>query len=226
MLRRKRDENRLRLLARAVESAGSGVTILEEVSAVVAKAPPDTAPESRDIEPPSDALGSVRRRARLALRYCAPADLIRQAMAGLEAQPDEAAALPIQANGDLPEVLVDREQVAGALKHLLANAVQRAGSLKRVRVRLAQAEALGERGVRTEPFVRVDILFEREEITEEDLGSEAEAARRRPYRREDLASAGQLLQANGGRLVPSPEGEERCLSALIPAASRPPTPPI
>ena len=194
------------------------------VASVVEKAPPEPEPESREIEPPSDALGSVRRRSRLALRYCTPADLINQAMAGLGAEADEAAALPIEATGDLPEVLVDREQVAGALKHLLANAAHRAGSLKRVRVRLTQAEALGERGLRPEPFVRVDILFEREEITEEDLGSEAEA-RRRPYRREDLANAGQLLQANGGRLAPSPEGEERCLSALIPVASRPQTPP-
>lgn len=216
-------------LAEALEREESEAVANDEVgvTSVVEKAPPEPEPEpeSGEIETPSDALGAVRRRSRLALRYCTPADLIRQAMAGLGAEPAEAAALPIEASGELPEVLVDREQVAGALKHLLANAAHRAGSLKRVRVRLAQAEALGERGVRPEPFVRVDILFEREEITEEDLGSEAEAARRRPYRREDLASAGQLLQANGGRLAPSPEGEERCLSALIPVATRPQTPP-
>jgi hypothetical protein len=116
-------------------------------------------------------------------------------------------------------VLVDREQVADALSRLLGNAAQRAGGLKHVRVRLEPAEAVGERGVRPEPFVRVDILFPREEITEEDLSDEG---RRRPHRREDLATAEQLLQANGGRLVPpTQEDEERCLSALIPAGSRP-----
>jgi len=159
-----------------------------------------------------------RRRARLALRYCAPVDLIRQAARPLETTPGESDALTIEAATDLPEVLVDREQVTDALSRLLGNAVQRAGGLKRVHVRLGQAEAMGERGVRPEPFVRVDILFPREEITEEDL---ADDGRRRPHRREDLATAEQLLQANGGRLVPpAREDEERCLSALIPAGSR------
>jgi len=165
----------------------------------------------------AEAGGGGRRRARLALRYGAPADLIRQAARTL----DPAAETPgIDAPPDLPEVLVDREQVAEALARLLANAAHRAGGLPRVRVRLSEAEAMGERGVRPEPFVRVDVLFRREEITEEDLGAD-EAARRRPHRREDLATAEQLLQANGGRLVPAgPETEERCLSALIPAGSR------
>jgi PAS domain S-box-containing protein len=162
-----------------------------------------------------------RRRARLALRYCAPADLIRQAARSLDGEPAGADALAIEAAPDLPEVLVDREQVAEALSRLLGNAAHRAGGLSRVRVRLVQAEAMGERGVRPEPFVRVDILFPREEITEDDLGAEG-AGRRQPHRREDLANAEQLLQANGGRLVPAgPETDERCLSALIPAASRP-----
>jgi PAS domain S-box-containing protein len=179
-------------------------------------------PEADEAHP----VESGRRRARLALRYCAPADLIRQAARGLEKEPGDADALAIEAAADLPEVLVDREQVAEALSRLLGNAAHRAGGLKRVRVRLAQAEAMGERGVRPEPFVRVDVLFPREEITEEDLGAE-EVARRQPHRREDLANAEQLLQANGGRLVPAgPETDERCLSALIPAASRPaPAPP-
>jgi PAS domain S-box-containing protein len=170
---------------------------------------------------------SGRRRARLALRYCTPADLIRQAAQSIEGASGDAAALRIEAAPDLPEVLVDREQVAEALARLLGNAAHRAGGLKRVRVRLAQAEAMGERGVRPEPFVRVDVLFPREEITEEDLGAE-EVARRQPHRREDLANAEQLLQANGGRLVPAgAETDERCLSALIPAASRPaPTPTV
>jgi hypothetical protein len=98
--------------------------------------------------------------------------LIRQAARSLGGEPGDADALAIEAAPDLPEVLVDREQVAEALSRLLGNASHRAGGLKRVRVRLAQAEAMGERGVRPEPFVRVDVLFPREEITEEDLGAE------------------------------------------------------
>jgi hypothetical protein len=85
---------------------------------------------------------------------------------------------------------------------------------------LAETQALGERGVRAEPFVRVDILLPREEITDEDLGSDGESARRLQHRRQDLATAEQLLQANGGRLVPSPpEHDVRSLSALIPMGS-------
>jgi hypothetical protein len=84
---------------------------------------------------------------------------------------------------------------------------------------------VGERGVRPEPFIRVDILFPRDEITEDDIGTDpGVGTRRRAHRREDLATAEQLLQANGGRLVPAPEDtHERCLSALIPAGSRAPT---
>jgi len=188
-----------------------------------------SSPSADEAVPPEEPEGLAgdeigpRRRARLALRYCAPVDLIRQAARPLETTPGESDALTIQAATDLPEVLVDREQVTDALSRLLGNAVQRAGGLKRVHVRLGQAEAMGERGVRPEPFVRVDILFPREEITEEDLSDDG---RRRPHRREDLATAEQLLQANGGRLVPPiGEDEERCLSALIPAGSPSTAPP-
>jgi PAS domain S-box-containing protein len=203
------------------------VAAAEEAAAEEAEAEGEARPAVTDVEsahPGGDEALPVeggRRRARLALRYCTPADLIRQAARSLQGEPGDAEALAIEAATDLPEVLVDREQVAEALSRLLGNAAHRAGGLRRVRVRLAQAEAMGERGVRPEPFVRVDVLFPREEITEEDLGSE-EGARRQPHRREDLANAEQLLQANGGRLVPGgPETDERCLSALIPAASRP-----
>ena len=122
---------------------------------------------------------------------------------------------------DLPEVLVDRDQVADALARLLDNAGRRAGALGRVTVRLAETEALGERGVRPGAFVRVDVLFPREEITEEDLHGDDAAGRRRDHRRADLATAEQLLQANGGRLeFPAPGPDARALSALIPAARR------
>lgn len=174
---------------------------------------------------PGEPTSGARRRARLALRYCAPADLVREAGRSLEAAPGEADALAVAAPDHLPEVLVDREQVAAALARLLGSAAQRAGGLSRVHVRLELAEAMGERGVRPEPFVRVDILFPRQEATGEDAG-EGAAAQRRPHRREDLAAAEQLLQANGGRLVPlSAEAEERSLSALIPLGYPSPAPP-
>jgi hypothetical protein len=112
--------------------------------------------------------------------------------------------------------------VADALARLLGNAAHRAGSLSRVRVELVETEALGERGVRSGAFVRVDILFPREEITEEDFHTDEEKARRREHRRSDLVTAEQLLQANGGRVVNAPPGaSERLLSALIPAARKP-----
>jgi hypothetical protein len=134
------------------------------------------------------------------------------------------ASVPLEAPAGLPEVLVDREQVVEALGRLLGNAAHRAGGPSHLRVRLAEAKAMGERGVRPEPFIRVDILFPRESITEDDIGPDA-GTRRRAHRKEDLATADQLLQANGGRLVPAPESEERCLSALIPAGSRAAAPP-
>jgi PAS domain S-box-containing protein len=169
---------------------------------------------------------ATRRRPHLALRYCRPSELVQLAMHTIA--PDLAGSVPVDAPAGLPEVLVDREQVVEALGRLLGNAAHRAGGASLLRVRLAEAKAMGERGVRPEPFIRVDILFPRESITEDDIGTDPGGpggGRRRAHRREDLATAEQLLQANGGRLVPPPETEERCLSALIPAGSRPTAPP-
>jgi PAS domain S-box-containing protein len=212
-------------LAETLERVEEEETMAVQEESGPPTAPPDEAGPPEEQEGPASEEALPRRRARLALRYCAPVDLIRQAARSLETTPGEGDSLVIGAPPDLPEVLVDREQVSEALSRLLGNAAQRAGGLKRVHVRLEQAEAMGERGVRPEPFVRVDILFPREEITEEDLSDDG---RRRPHRREDLANAEQLLQANGGRLVPpTKEDEERCLSALIPAGSRAaPSPPV
>jgi PAS domain S-box-containing protein len=172
--------------------------------------------------PPLESAAS-RRRPHLALRYCRPSELVQLAMHTIA--PDLAGSVPVEAPAGLPEVLVDREQVVEALGRLLGNAAHRAGGASLLRVRLAEAKAMGERGVRPEPFIRVDILFPREEITEDDISADSGGTRRRAHRKEDLATAEQLLQANGGRLVPAPETEERCLSALIPAGSRPMAPP-
>jgi PAS domain S-box-containing protein len=202
-------------------------------SEVLARAPGSNGPlatiADRGEASPSDDLGpespAARRRPHLALRYCAPGELVQQAMHTLA--PDLPAGVPLEAPVGLPEVLVDRDQVVEALSRLLGNAAHRAGGASKLRVRLVEAKAMGERGVRPEPFIRVDILFPPEEITEDDLGTDPGGTRRRAHRREDLATAEQLLQANGGRLVPPPtETPERCLSALIPAGSRAVTPSV
>src|SRR5262249_15301833 len=150
----------------------------------------------------SGALDPSRRRPGLALRYCAPGDLLRPAAQVVPAErPEDDRALAIDVANPIAEVLVDRDQVAEALARLLGNAVQRAGALHRVRVRLSMTEALGERGVKPVPFVRVDILFPREQITDEDIGGDAEVGSGHWHRRSELVAAEQLLQANGGRLV-------------------------
>jgi PAS domain S-box-containing protein len=163
-----------------------------------------------------------RRRPMLALRYCTVPDLVERALRVLATEfPAGDRPRAIEAPAGLPEVLVDREQLADALARLLGNAAHRAGGIARLRIHLEQTEALGERGVRPGDFVRVDILFPREEITEEDLHGDEAVARRSEHRRSDLATAEQLLQANGGRLQHNaPSDGERSLSALIPAARK------
>jgi PAS domain S-box-containing protein len=178
--------------------------------------------EPVDLDAEEDA-GSNRRRARLALRYCSPRDLVEQAIHNVVPGARPGNGVAVDGPKGLPDVLVDRDQVVEALGHLLANAAHRAGGVERVRIRLGEASAIGERGLRSEPFVRVDVLFPREQITDEDLGADA-AGHRREHRREDLATAEQLLQANGGRLDTTPTApNERCLSALIPSSGRGPS---
>jgi PAS domain S-box-containing protein len=180
----------------------------------------EVATEASDEEGTTGDGAMGRRRPLLALRYCTVSDLVEQATRLVATHfPEVGRPTTIEAPVGLPEVLVDRDQVTDALAHLLGNAGRRAGALERVQVRLAETMALGERGVRPGPFVRVDLVFPREEITEEDLHAEGEGARRRDHRRSDLVTAEQLLQANGGRLeFPAPGPEARALSALIPAA--------
>jgi PAS domain S-box-containing protein len=219
----------------AEEPAPLGAEAEEEVAPVTAVAtpspageadrePPPATPEGEDDASVDSAVG--RRRPHLALRYCAPVELVRQAAQTLaKRSPEGWPEVGIEAPDNLPEVLVDRQQIVEALARLLDNAAHRSLDRARLRVRLAETQALGERGVRAEPFVRVDILLPREEITDEDLGSDGESARRLQHRRQDLATAEQLLQANGGRLVPSPpEHDVRSLSALIPMGSPPEAP--
>ncbi len=168
-------------------------------------------------EPLPDEAEDVRARPAAVPKPCAPSDLVEQALARLAV--DEAGARPgtIDVAPDLPPVLADADQVILALARLLQNAAHRAGHPDRVHLRVFETLAVGERGLRPEPFVRVDILFPREEMTEDDLSPDAESERHRQLRRMDLATADQLLQANGGRLVQQlGDEDQRLLSAFLP----------
>ena len=160
------------------------------------------------------------RRVVLALRYCAPLDLVRL---GLELLAGESGGqvppVRVEPAESLPEVLVDRQQVAEALSQLTASAIQRCGDAARVLVRLTPTEAVGDKGVHPGPSVRIEIVYPRALITELDLGPEAEATGRPPYRHADLASAERLLEANGGRLIrPLREAEQQALTIILRAA--------
>jgi hypothetical protein len=150
---------------------------------------------------------------------CAPADLVETTLARLDVEEAGARPVTVEVAPDLPMVEVDAGQVVSALVRLLQNAAHRAGQPDRVFLRVFETKAVPERGVRPEPFVRMDIVFPREEMTEEDLRSDPETERNRELRRQDAAIAEQLLQANGGRLVQQPMDEDRrLLSVFLPTA--------
>jgi PAS domain S-box-containing protein len=182
--------------------------------------PGTIAPAPAEVEPLADGDGeeaeALRRRPDAVPRPCAPADLVEQALARLE---QEVGARPgtVDVAAELPLVLADADQVVLALARLLQNAVHRAGRPDRVDLRVFETRAVGERGLRPEPFVRVDILFPREEMTEDDLSPDPESERHQQLRRMDIATAEHLLQANGGRMVQQlGDEEQRLLSAFLP----------
>jgi PAS domain S-box-containing protein len=158
-----------------------------------------------------------RHRADSAAKPCAPADLVEQALARLDQEEVGARPGVIDVAPDLPLVLADSDQIVLALARLLQNAAHRAGLPEHVRLHVFETRAVGERGLKPEPFVRVDILFPREEMTEDDLSPDPESERHRQLRRMDIATAEQLLQANGGRLVQQlGDEDQRLLSAFLP----------
>jgi PAS domain S-box-containing protein len=163
---------------------------------------------------------SAGRRVVLALRYCSALDLVRRALDLLASeQGGQVPPVRIEPGDALPELLVDRQQVAEALAQLTASAIHRCGDATRVLVRLSPTEAVGDKGVHPGPSVRIEILYPRALITEMDLRPEAEAAGRPPYRHADLATAERLLEANGGRLIrPLREAEEQALTVILRAA--------
>jgi hypothetical protein len=167
--------------------------------------------------PGDDASVLPRHRPDGGAKPCVPADLIEQALARLEHE--EAGSRPgtIDVAQDLPAVLADPDQVVVALARLLQNAAHRAGRPDAVHLKVFETRAVGEFGHRPAPFVRVDILFPREEMTEDDISADPESERHRQLRRMDIATAEQLLQANGGRLAQQlGDDEQRLLSAFLP----------
>lgn len=148
---------------------------------------------------------------------CAVTDLVQQVLERLDAEDASSRPGTINVAPDLPMVMADAEQIVFALVRLFQNAAHRAGQRERVHVRVFETEAVADRGVRPEPFIRIDVLFPREEMTEEDLSSDAESEQNRQRRRQDISTAEQLLLANGGRLVQQLSDEDqRLLSAFLP----------
>jgi len=177
-----------------------------------AEAPP---PPEAAAEGVSPAEGS--RRVVLALHYAAPADLARAAIETL-ARHDGAdgAFVRLETAGDLPEVLVDRQQVTEALTLLLSSVLERGPDPADVRVRLTRTEAPAGPSGQPAPTARIDISYPAV-ITEHDLGTEPAASPRRSLRRMDLGPAEKLLEANGGRLIRTVAGEPT-LTVLLRAA--------
>jgi PAS domain S-box-containing protein len=193
-------------------------------------------PTAAEAEPPSKVEGTgagapgessdgeagpaeVPRRMLLALRYTAPADLARAAIGALaERQEADGPFVRLETADDVPEVLLDRQQVIEALTILLSNVLDRCTDPAEVRVRLTRADDAGEKGASA--AARIEILYPRLAVTTEpDLVAEAEPAAGRTHRRTDLATAEKLLEANGGRLIrPLRNAREQTLTVILRAA--------
>ena len=157
------------------------------------------------------------RRVQLALHYSSPSDLARRAIDALAREHGASAPfIRLEAPDNVPEVLLDRDQVTEALVILLARTLERCGDPAAVRVRVRRAEPEGAKPGHTPAAVCIDILYPRALITERDLGPEAEAAERHAYRRADLLAADKLIEANGGQLLPPVrDDEEQALTVLL-----------
>ncbi len=209
---------RLRVLGREPESAAA--------SAVATALPPspgdreaqDGARASEAAELPAEPeYPTPARRVQLALHYSSPANLARRAIEALARE--HGAELPfirLEAPDDVPDVLLDRDQVTEALVILLARTLERCGDPAALRMRVRRAEPEGAKPGQPPAAVCIDILYPRALITERDLGPEAEAAERQAYRRADLVAADKLIEANGGQLLPPVrDEEEQSLTVLL-----------
>ncbi|HXK10598.1 MAG TPA: PAS domain-containing protein [Vicinamibacteria bacterium] len=173
------------------------------------------APEAADAGAPAPA----PRRVVLALHYAAPADLARAAIETLaRSHQGDGAFVRLETADDLPEVLLDREQVTEALVLLLSAVLECGSEPADVRVRLTRTEAAVASSGQPVPTVRIDISFPAV-ITEQDIGTEPGGTGRRSLRRIDLGAAEKLLEANGGRLIrPVRDAGDSALSVLLRAA--------
>jgi len=140
----------------------------------------------------------------LALRYTAPADLARAAIQALADQHQgDGEFVRLETADDVPEVLLDRQQVTEALTILLASALEACPEPADVRVRLTRVEATDGPSARTAPAARIEITYPAV-ITDRDLGTDPGGTARRSERRMAFAAAQKLLEANGGRLIRPP----------------------
>jgi hypothetical protein len=162
----------------------------------------DASPAAAEAEGAASA--AAPRRVQLALRYTAPADLARAAIQALADQRQrDGEFVRLETADDVPEVLLDRQQVTEALTILLASALEACPDPADVRVRLTRVEATNGPSARTAPAARIEIAYPTV-ITDRNLGTEPGGTPRRPQRRMDFAIAEKLLEANGGRLIRPP----------------------
>ncbi|HSD65812.1 MAG TPA: PAS domain-containing protein, partial [Vicinamibacteria bacterium] len=150
---------------------------------------------------PGGAAAGAPPRAGLELQPAAPADLARTAIQALaELHQADGAFVRLETADDVPEVLLDRQQVVEALTLLLSGVLEGCPDPADVRVRLTRGETPDGPGGGPAPAARIEIAYPAV-ITDRDLGTDPGATARRPSRRMDFAIAAKLLEANGGRLV-------------------------
>jgi PAS domain S-box-containing protein len=163
----------------------------------------------------------VPRRKVLALRYTAPADLAQAAIGDLATRHEaDGPFVRLETADDVPEVLLDRQQVTEALTMLLTSVLERCPDPADVRVRVTRTEAAAEKGGPATAAARIEIVYPRMAVAgEPDSSAESEPGEGRSHRRTDFVAAEKLLEANGGRLVPPlRNAEEQALTVILRAA--------
>jgi len=176
-----------------------------------------TLPPSPEGAPPEDVPETeAPRRVLLALHYTAPADLARTAIEVLaERHQTDGAFVRLETADDVPEVLLDRQQVTEALTIVLSAVLEACHDPADVRVRLTRTEAPDGPSGRLTPAARIEIAYPAV-ITDRDLGTDPGGTARRPNRRMDFAIAEKLLEANGCRLIrPARDASGPVLAILL-----------
>jgi PAS domain S-box-containing protein len=185
----------------------------EAVAEAEAATAPVAAPEAAapGVPPP--------RRIVLALRYVFPADLARGAIESLSQEREEDGTfVRLETADDVPEVLVDRQQVTEALTLILAGALEGCPDPADVRVRLTRTEALTGPSGQPAPTAQIEITYP-PVVVGHGLAADPLPTARHPKRRADLGLAEKLLEANGGRLIrPLRDASPPVLTVLLRAA--------